>query len=87
MSLDDEGGECMYVYPRLMRFGGGIVWVKGILVNTGVVDVLLTLYNDVLSSDSNKKGPEGGILLLGLRKGVLVLNQSFCVEVVLSSLV
>jgi len=87
MSLDDEGGECMCVYPRLIRFGGGRVCFKGISVNTGVVDVLLTLYKDLLSSDSNRKGPEGGILLLGLRKGVLVLNQSFCVEVVLSSLV
>ena len=56
-------------------------------MNTGVVDVLLTLYNDLLSSDSNRKGPEGGILLLGLRKGVLVVNQSFCDEVVFSSLV
>ena len=87
MSLDDEGGEWMYVYPCLIRFGGEIGCCIGISVNTGVVDVLLTLYKDLLSSDSNRKGPEGGILLIGLRKGVLVLNQSFCVEVVLSSLV
>ena len=86
MSLDDEGGECMYVYPRLMRFGGGRVWFKGISVNKGVVDILLTLYNDLLSSDSKKKGPEGGILLLGLRKVVLFVNQSVCDEVVLFSL-
>ena len=60
----------MNVYPSfitlLMRFGGGIAGFIGISVNTGVVDVLLTLYNDWLSSDSNKKGLEGGILLLGL---------------------
>ena len=87
MSLDDEGGECIYVYPRLIRFGGERGCCIGISVNTGVVDVLLTLYKDLLSSDSNRKGSEGGILLIGLRKGVRVLNQSFCVEVVFSSLV
>ena len=78
MNLDDEGGECMNVYilpfevvrtsfiALVMRFGGGIVGFKRISVNTGAVDVLLTLYKDWLSSDSNKRGPEGGILLLGL---------------------
>ena len=86
MGLDDEGGEWMYVYPCLIHFGGEMGCCIGISVNTGVVDVLLTLYKDFLSSDCSRKGPEGGILFQGLRKGVLVLNQSFCVEVVFSSL-
>ena len=58
MNLDSEGGEWINVYllpfevvrtsfiVLLMRFGGGMMGFKGISVNTGVVDILLTLYND-----------------------------------------